>query len=171
MKFWLLLWLTIYASTSLAKQDGMLNNLLFSQATALQILNADNTNLRYATWSENSDVYLVVIKQKKITAKITIADAYQPNFREIVSWQYQKHPVLVLTYRQGAAAELVELYGINTQNELILLAQILGEQIEWRIGKNGETLLSVYTKPEGALIATCYQFDNKSHKLSPSQCD
>ena len=131
MKLLALLLLTLHTSTSLAKSTT-LNKLLLEQVTDLQVLSVNNdVSLRYATWHENSDIHLVVIKQAKITAKITVHDAYQPNLRKEESWQYEKRPVLVLTYRQGAAAELAKLYGLDAKNDLIPLDEILGEQIEW----------------------------------------
>ncbi len=171
MKCLALLLLVLYTSISLAKSTT-LNKLLLTQVSDLQMLSVNNdAGLRYATWRENSDIHLVVIKQAKLTAKITIHDAYQPNLRKEESWLYEKHPVLIFTYRQGAAAELAELYGLDAKNALIPLDEILGEQIEWRIGKNGEALLSVYTKPKGGLIPGCYKFDNQIHKLAQTQCD
>jgi hypothetical protein len=175
MKFLLLFLLALYTSTSPAKstpQHDLLHKLLLTRVTDLQVLSVNNdSNLRYATWRENADIHLAVINQAKVSAKITVHDAYQPNLRKEVNWQYDKRPVLVFTYRQGAAAEFAELYGLDAKNNLVLLDQLLGEQIEWRISNNGEVLLSVYTKPNATLSPTCYRFNDKPHKLSQTHCD
>jgi hypothetical protein len=169
VKLLICLLLVLYAGSSPAK--GLLSQLFQARVVTLQVLSVDNgADLRYATWSDNTDVHLAVIEQAKLTAKITIHEAYQPMLRKIESWQYNKHPVLAFTYRQGAAAEFVELYGIDPKNQFVQLAQILGEQIEWRIGNNGETLLVVYSKPDAVLTPSCYLFDGSNYKLLPAPC-
>jgi hypothetical protein len=144
-----------------------------TRVTNLQILSLNNSdaNLRYVTWQDKTDIHLVLLDHGKTSANLTIQDAYQPNLRIEPNWQFEKRPVLIFTYRQGAAAELAQLYGLDTENALIPLDEMLGEQIEWRIGENGTALLSVYTKADATLRASCYRFDNNLHKLTQSKCE
>lgn len=144
----------------------------------LHILGVDSENdqnTRWVVWSESGkqtkSVKLLVTGKKLATTPRTIPDAYEPNVRQVEQWQMGSHPILALTYRLGAAAQQLELIGLNNRNQAVLIDEKMGEQIEWRINGNGELLLSVYTKPEGRLLPTCYRWQEKIAKLMMADCN
>lgn len=160
----------------LAEDNRTLMNVAFSALNELHIIGADVDNdehLRWAVWSQTSAQGMVVklaVVKKTASGPVVLytlerKDAYEPNIRRIVDWRYGKHPVLALTYHQGAAAEQVELYGLADNNQPVLLDQRLGEASGWSIGSQGQTLLCVYTKSESFLAPTCYRWQEKSHSL------
>lgn len=146
----------------------------------LHIIGVDtdgDQHLRWATWSEAGKqgavlnlTLLARVKPKRKT-RFTIKDAYEPALRRIDGWRHGVHPVVAFTYRQGAAAQQLEIYGLNDMRQAVLLDQRLGEQIEWRVGRDGEMLLSVFAKPEGRLVPSCYGWQEKPAKLSVVACD
>ncbi len=160
----------------LPENDRLLMEVAFSALGELHVIGADidaDKTLRWATWSETTSqgvsVKLAILEsnQKGLILSVCLEkqDAFEPDIRRITNWRYGKHPVLALTYRQGAEAELVELYGLDNDKRPVKLYECLGEQIEWHIGIHGETLLNVYTKPHGRLLPTCYRWQEKNHRM------
>ncbi len=148
----------------------------FSGLNELHIIGANSDNdehLRWAVWAQASAQGMTVklallrktTKGREVLYSLERKDAYEPNIKRIVGWRYGKHPVLALTYHQGAAAEQVELYGFAENHQPARLDQRLGEVVTWGISAQGQTLLGIYAKPEGRLVPTWYRWEEKTHKL------
>jgi len=159
----------------------LLKNIAYSPLEELHIIGLDvdgDKDWRWATWSDSSQEgssvnLMLLMKTKKhvvITWGVNKQDAYEPTLNRIVNWQFGQHPILAFTYRLGAQAQQVELYGLDEKNRPLLLDTQLGEQIEWRIGIQGQTVLSVYSKPDGHLIPTCYSWQKEKRHLEPVPC-
>ena len=164
------------AKPSPAQNDRILLGVTFSALNELHIIGADTDNdkhLRWTVWSQTSaqgmTVKLALVentsKGPAVLYTMERKEAYEPDIKRIVGWRYGKHPVLALTYHQGAAAEQVELYGLANNNQPVRLDQRLGEVIIWGISPQGQTLLGVYSKPEGRLLPTWYLWQEESHAL------
>ncbi|PZN71649.1 MAG: hypothetical protein DM484_25870 [Candidatus Methylumidiphilus alinenensis] len=181
-----LAWTLFFASLACANppfpaHGSILEKIAFSHLDDLQIIGADTENDKYwrwAAWSESSEngpsVKLALLNHK--TKNVDIKwysdkqDAYGPVITRVVNWRHGQHPILVLTYRQGAEAQQVELYGLDEKNRPLLLDKRLGEQIEWRIGIQGETVLSIYSKPYGHLVPVCYGWQDEKKRLESLLC-
>lgn len=88
----------------------------------------------------------------------------------LTSWRYGQHSILALTYRQGALAEQVEFYGLDAISKPVKLGEELGEEVEWSINSAGEELMSLYSKPEGHIVPTCYRWKEKHQHLEKVEC-
>jgi hypothetical protein len=178
----LCLFLTVSASLMLAQSsasvpaDRILKDVVFSKLNELRITGADIDNdehLRWVVWCEKSTQGVIVkLALVESTAKgpavlytLERRDAYGADIKRIADWRYGDHPVLALTYHQGAAAEQVELYGFAENHQPVRLDQRLGEVVTWGISAQGQTLLGIYAKPEGRLVPTWYRWEEKTHKL------
>lgn len=162
------------------EDNRILKSVAFSDMSELHIIGADvdnDENLRWAVWSQTSAqgmvVKLALIKKTAgkpiVLGTVSHKDAFEPDIKRVVQWRYGKHAILAFTYHTGAAAQQVELYGLDEKNQPVLLDQRLGEVIGWSIGSQGQTMLCVYAKPESRLEPTCYLWDEKSHTLIRDQ--
>lgn len=96
-------------------------------------------------------------------------DAYDPTLKQITNWEYKQRPVIAFLYSQGSTARQIEIYGLNHES-LQLLDQKLGEAVEWKILKDGDLSLVVYSKPNGHLEPDCFAWDVKYSKLRATNC-
>lgn len=159
----------------------LLKNIAYSPLEELHIIGLDvdgDKNWRWATWSDSSKEgsavnLMLLMKVKKnvvITWGVNKQDAYEPMIIRIVNWRFGQHPIVAFTYRLGAQAQQIELYGLDEKNRPLLLDTQLGEQIEWRIGTQGQTVLSLYNKPDGHLIPICYSWQKEKRHLELLPC-
>jgi hypothetical protein len=158
-----------------AESGRILMGVAFSALNELHIIGVDaaDEHLRWAVWSQKSAQGMMVklaLLKNTATGPVVMytlerKDAYEPDIKRIINWRYGKHPVLALTYHQGAAAEQVELYGVAYNNQPVRLDQRSGEVVGWSISSGGEALLGIYTKPEGRLKPTWYRWHEESHTL------
>lgn len=164
-----------------AQDEHTLKSIAFSPLNELHIIGADvdaDKHLRWAVWSEASEqgssVRLALVANTvhgpKIVSSLIRDGAFEPTLIRVQNWRHGKHPVIALAYRQGAAAEQVEIYGLDDHDSLVQLASVLGEQIEWRIGDKGQSVMSVYSKPHGRLVAVCYEWQHPTKKLERTAC-
>jgi hypothetical protein len=153
----------------------ILQDIVFSNLNELHIIGVDNDNdknLRWAVWNQTSSQSKIVklALVKNITSGPVVLytlerkDAYESDIKRISEWRYGKHPVFALTYHYGAAAEQVELFGLDDNNRPMKIDEMLGECIGWSIN-DGQTVLGVYDKPESRLLPTWYHWEEKTHKL------
>ncbi len=114
-------------------------------------------------------VVLALIKKVKngtsLVWSIGRRDGYEPDIIRISDWRYGQHPLMAFTFQYGAAAEQVELYGIDSKNIPVKVGEILGEEIDWSINSDGEGIMNVYSKPNGRMAATCYRWNTKQHRV------
>jgi hypothetical protein len=154
----------------------ILRSVAFSSLNELQIIGADvdsDKSLRWAVWSEYAAqgmmVKLALVKNTATGPVVLHAlerkGAYEPTITRITDWRHGKHPVLAFTYHQGAAAEQVELIGLDTSNQPVQLDQRLGEIVGWAISPQGQTLLGIYARPESRLVPTWYRWNEKARAL------
>jgi len=148
-----------------------------SAANDLHILGVDRDDdrkLRWLVWSESSHesktVNLTLVADTAQGPRSVFhtqrTDAYDVEVRRIYAWRYREHPVLAFCYREGAAAEQAELWGVEADGTPVKLDEQSGEDIEWAAGHKGELLLVSYDKPRGRLVPSYYRWDDKSHKLT-----
>jgi hypothetical protein len=134
----------------------------------------DDRKLRWLVWSESSPttktVNLTLIADTAQGPRTVFhterKDAYDVEVRRLHAWRYGQHPILAFSYREGAAAEQIELYGLEADGMPVKLDEQSGEDLEWSAGRNGELLLVSYDKPEGRLVPSYYRWDDKKHKLA-----
>jgi hypothetical protein len=147
----------------------------------LHIIGVDSDNdqqLRWATWGNRSkhgmSIVLALLKKTQNGVSILWSrekhHSYEPHLTRLTSWRYGQHPILALTYRYGALAEQVELYGLDAKNQPVKLGEELGEEVEWSINSVGEGLMSVYSNPEGHIVPTCYRWEKKRQRLEKVEC-
>jgi hypothetical protein len=147
----------------------------------LHIIGVDgdnDRNLRWATWGKRSErgmsVVLALLRKTKsgvsIVWSIEKRDAYGPEVTRISDWRYGRHPLMAFTYQYGAAAEQAELYGLDSKNLPVKVAEMLGEEIDWSINSKGQGLMNVYSKPKGRMAAICYRWNAKQQRLEKVSC-
>lgn len=147
----------------------------------LHLIGVDSDNdqrLRWATWGNRSKhgmlIVLALLKNTQNDVSVLWSrekhDSYEPHLTRLSSWRYGQHPILALTYRHGALAEQVELYGLDAKNRPVKLGEELGEEVEWSINSAGEELMRVYSNPEGHIVSTCYRWENKRQRLEKVEC-
>lgn len=148
----------------------------------LHIIGADSYNdrrLRWATWGKRSkhgvSIVLVLLGNTQNGSLVLWSreyrDSYEPHITRLTSWRYGQHPILALTYRYGALAEQVVLYGIDINNRPIKLDEKLGEEIDWGINSKGEGLMIVFFKPDDHMVKHCYRWGKQSQRLEEAECE
>lgn len=170
----------IAVSSASADNSQVIKNFISPTLSELHIIGVDvnsDKHLYWAAWCEESKqgtlINLALLSSTSSTEPNIILkkqDAYEPTITRIDNWKYKQHPILALTYQQGAAAKQIELYGLDNKDSPRLLDQRLGEEIHWRIDSDGKTLLSVYTKPKGKLKPTCYLWEEKTEAVIQKPC-
>jgi len=163
--------------------EPVLKKLPLSSCDDLHVLRVypPDTGLRWVTWGTSRNrngninvkmsmaVKLALLKKSGkgsvLICSVERKDAYNPKIKWIYSWRYGKYPVLAFTYLYGALAEEIELYGLDSNDQPVLLGQESGETVQWSIGSNGEVLLGLYTKPEGRPMPTWYRWQAQTNTL------
>jgi hypothetical protein len=88
------------------------------------------SRLRWAAWSERESrqaqivhLALIALRDGRSVPVWSVArpDSYEPTIQRAWSWQYNGNPVLLFTYQEGAAAETLEVYGLDERGRPILL--------------------------------------------------
>lgn len=138
----------------------------------------NDQQLRWATWGNRSkhgmSIVLALLKKTQNDVSVLWSkekhDTFEPNLTRLTSWRYGQHPILALTYRYGALAEQVELYGIDAKNRPVKLGEELGEEVKWSINSAGEGVMNVYSKPKGHIVPICYRWNKKHQRLEKIEC-
>lgn len=158
-----------------------LKSIVFSPAGELHIFGVDKDDdrqLRWITWSDRSDqssiARLAVVANSaqgpKTISSVERRDAYAPSIVRAHPWRYGKHPVLAWTYQYGAAAQTLELYGLDDKDQLVKLDEVSGALITWRVNSQGQMLANIYEQTNARLTAHCYGWQEKQHKLAKASC-
>ncbi|MGB8840870.1 MAG: hypothetical protein WCC64_07340 [Aliidongia sp.] len=132
--------------------------------------------LSWAVWGEgspaNQSVHLALFSVATDAPLWTDvkAEAYDPGFRLLTDWRQENRPMVAVTFRYGAAAAQIELYGLDATDHPIRLDERLGAEIGWTIDTAGRTLLVIYSQQSGMLQPTCFGWDTGSGKLLPQPC-
>ncbi len=158
-----------------------LKNVVFSPVAELHIIGVDKDDdrqLRWVTWGERTDqssiARLMVVSNSaqspNTLSSVERRDAYAPAIVRAHPWRYGKHPVLAWTYQQGAAAQTLELYGLDDKDQLVKLDEVSGALIEWSVNKQGKMLANIYEQANARLTASCYGWQEKQHKLAEVSC-
>jgi hypothetical protein len=133
----------------------------------------DDKKLRWLAWSESAhqtktaNLTLVAdtAQGPKAVFHTERKDAYDVEVRRVYAWRHGQHPILAFSYREGAAAQQIEFYGIEADGTPVKLDEQSGEDITWSADRNGELLLVAYNKPTGRLVPSYYRWDDKKHQL------
>jgi hypothetical protein len=173
--FWMCATASLHAATD---SPNPLIPLAFAQYKNVQILGADtedDNQFSWISWSHRiggeSSVTLMLL-QNAPSGPLTVLneqvkDAYEPNITRVDKWRYNGHPVLVLTYQQGAAAVETLLYGIDRNQRPIRLETRLAERITWRDSPMGTPQLGLSTRPGDKMQVQWLQWNDKPPYLTP----
>ena len=96
--------------------------------------------------------------------------AYEPVLRPTPEWSYAGRQLLAATFHYGAAAEELELYGLDKAARPVRLVERLANAVEWTISPSGELLVVLYDRPASALVATCYGWNGQAGVLKSTPC-
>jgi hypothetical protein len=97
-------------------------------------------------------------------------DAYDPSLRSAPEWRYRGQPVLALTLRFGAAAQQVDLFGLDADQPPQLLAEKDAAAIGWIVSADGRLLLALYDANPTALTPGCFGWREQSGELAAEKC-
>lgn len=158
-----------------------LKSLVFFSTGELHIIGVDkddDRNLRWVTWSDRSEqgstARLAVVgnssQGSNTLSSVERRDAYAPSIVRAHPWNYGKHPVLAWTYQYGAAAQTLELYGLDDKNQLVKLDEASGALITWSVNSQGKLLANIHEQTNARLTANCYGWQEKQHKLLKASC-
>jgi hypothetical protein len=144
----------------------------------LQLLGATNdpAPLRWESWATPAldhahagDAHLALFRRDAGGARLEWStvrpDGYQPTLYVATNWAYSGRPVLLFSYRMGAAAEELELWGLDLQDRPTLLDRVEAATFDYRSWR-GLTIEAV-GHPEPPL---CWTFETGNAKLVASAC-
>jgi hypothetical protein len=134
------------------------------------------TGLHWAAWSNQAgpspSVRLALFDTRKSPAEAVWSQswpgAYDPRFVALTPWVSARHPVYALTMQFGAAAEQVDLFGLDSAGRPARLAEKLGAEIGFIVAAD-QSALVVYQTPHVALVPSCYEWSDRG-KLVASAC-
>ncbi|MEN6509130.1 MAG: hypothetical protein ABFD63_10190 [Smithella sp.] len=170
---------SVSAESTPLKNDCTIIGLDLSTLNELQIIDAGSRDdfLHWAVWSQKSEgglsVKLALLKYTDkgpvVLQMLERKDAYEPSIKRIYQWRFGKYPVLALTYQYGAAAEQLEILGIDNNSRPVLLDEQLGDVIQWGTCK-GQIIVGIYSRPEGQLVPSWYRWREETHKMYQIHC-
>jgi hypothetical protein len=161
---------------------GPLGGIVVSAARApfhgLLIEDADKTGLlHWAAWGEgkagSQTVRLALVNSLyggRALWAMSWPDAYGPGLRPTPEWSFAGHPLLALTMQFGAAAEQIDLYGLDAKNQPVRLAEELGAAIGWSVDATGNLVLIVYSMPASTLVPACFGWNSSANQLTLEAC-
>lgn len=161
------------------KTPDAINRIMAEPVRNLSLMDADPQGaLRWVVWQEgqaDSRVsYLALYQQDKGAASSVWStswpDAWSPALQPLSEWRWQGNALLAVTLQFGAAAEQVELYGLDTQNRPVKLAEKTAASVNWKINEAGQRLLVLYEPKPTILKASCYGWQENTGKLVPQSC-
>lgn len=162
------------------KTPDAINRIMAEPVRNLSLMDADpQGDLRWVVWQEgradSSVSYLALFKQDKGAASSVWStswpDAWSPALQPLPEWRWQGNALVAVTLQFGAAAGQVELYGLDTQNRPIKLAEKTAASVSWKINESGQRLLVLYEPKPTALKASCYGWRENTNKLMPQSCN
>ena len=133
---------------------------------------------RWAFWSEGRlgdttvQLALFSVDNGRATSiwRAAWPHAYEPVLRPTPEWSYAGRPVLAATFHYGAAAEELELYGLDKAGRPSHLVERLASAVDWTISPSGDLLAVLYDRPASALVATCYGWNGQAAVLKSEPC-
>ena len=144
---------------------------------ALSVADAGIEGLRWVAWADgvppSSTVRIALINTRRGTEPVwsmTVPDAYDPRFLQVAPWTHAGHPVYALTLHFGAAAEQVDLFGVEADGKPAHLASMLGDVIGFAIGLHKASVV-VYSRPDSSvMVPRCYEWQDRRGKLLRAPC-
>jgi hypothetical protein len=145
-------------------------------------LNIEDANpsgtLRWAAWGDgpagSQTVRLALLDPAPSSTMALWAtawpDAYGAALRPTPEWQFAGHQLMAITMQFGAAAEQIDLYGLDARNQPVRLAEKLGAAIGWAVDSSGDLVLIVYSMPDSALVPACFGWNPATSQLAPANC-
>lgn len=161
------------------KTPDAINRIMAKPIRNLSLIDADPQGaLRWVVWQEgqvDSRVsYLALYQQGKGEASSVWStswpDAWSPALQPLSEWRWQGNALLAVTLQFGATAEQVELYGLDTRNRPVKLAEKTAASVNWKINEAGQRLLVLYEPKPTILKSSCYGWQENTGKLVPQSC-
>lgn len=161
------------------KTPDAINRIMAEPIRNLSLIDADPQGaLRWVVWQEgqvDSRVsYLALYQQGKGEASSVWStswpDAWSPALQPLSEWRWQGNALLAVTLQFGATAEQVELYGLDTRNRPVKLAEKTAASVNWKINEAGQRLLVLYEPKPTILKSSCYGWQENTGKLVPQSC-
>nr|WP_294548904.1 hypothetical protein [uncultured Rhodopila sp.] len=108
-----------------------------------------NRSLAWAAWDTGPGaqrkVHLALLTRKKTPTRVLWSrswdESFQPAVTVLPGWQYDRNPMLALTFQQGAAAESLLIFGINNEGLPVAVAQRDAAVVELRSVGRGEFII------------------------------
>ena len=120
---------------------------------------------RWLLWSTGTGadqaVHLALYRRAKAAWSTAWPDAYGPRLRLMPEWRHGGQPVLAVTLQFGAAAEQLDLFGLDAKGQPVRLAEKLGAAVGWAAGTDGTPLVILYDAAAGALKPSCYSWKDE----------
>ena len=136
----------------------------------------DEGTLRWAAWQlgapPSQSVRLAFYDATHAPARplwsVGWPDAYNP-LVQATGWTHAGRPVLALTMQFGAAAQQVDLYGLDAASHPVRMAEMLGAAVGWVVHPD-RTVLIVYQTPVSALVPHCFDWQDRTGQLAEVKC-
>lgn len=169
----------VAAQATEQKPPEVIDRIMAEPIPNLSLTNADpRGSLRWVVWEEGSGEsrtsHLALFTHEKATASSVWStswpDAWAPALQPAPEWRWRDRALLAVTLQFGAAAEQVELYGLDAQNKPVHLAEKTAASIGWKINTAGQRLLVLYEPETTVLKARCYGWQESTGKLVLQQC-
>jgi hypothetical protein len=167
------------AAPALGPLGGSVETISKMPFSGLNIEAANSSgSLRWAAWGEgpagSQTVRLALLDTAGTTTTALWAtawpDAYGAALRPTPEWQFAGHQLMAITMQFGAAAEQIDIYGLDEKNQPVRLAEKLGAAIGWAADSSGDLILIVYSMPDSALVPACFGWNPATSQLSPASC-
>ncbi len=167
------------AAPALGPLGGSVETIAKMSFSGLSVEDANASgSLRWAAWGDgpagSQTVRLALLDAAGTRTAALWAtawpNAYGAGLRPTPEWQFAGHQVMAITMQFGAAAEQIDVYGLDTKNQPVRLAEKLGAAIGWAVDSSGDLILIVYSMPDSALVPACFGWNPATSQLAPASC-
>jgi hypothetical protein len=166
--------LGIFTSIAVAKSA---NDIQFISAPVSNFtrIESEKGNLQWVAWADDlsaEKVAHLVLHQRQGGELQAVWSESWPNvyaleLRSMHQWRWLGHDLLAVTLQYTPTSEQVELYGIDSDNHPVLLAQKKAAIVSWRLDKTDKLILVV---SDAIHKTNCYGWLEKSHQLVTQGC-
>ncbi|MGY5957112.1 Lipoprotein [Kosakonia sp. BK9b] len=171
--------LIVFASPAAEKAPDVVNQLMASPVRNLSQADNDTDGAqRWVAWEEgtiDARSSHLALYEKNTNGNIQPVwstawpDAWAPSLLMLQEWRWHDRPLLAVTLQFGAAAEQVDIYGLDEKQRPQRLAEKTAATIGWKISASGQRLLVLYEAKPTVLKATCYGWQENT--LAVQSCD
>lgn len=143
----------------------------------LQVLpdTSEISTLRWATWmsgqkADTNAVWIALLRRGR-TGAVSLFSAhhkhgYEPKIEILYNWHYAGRPTVAFTWKMGAGATELELYGLDHADKPVLLGE--ADAVRFLPRYHQDFYLEAYQGPNDP--KTCLFFDREKPELVSRDC-